>query len=306
MTTNHVRVRFAPSPTGFMHLGNVRASLLNYLFAAHHQGTFILRIEDTDAQRNIKEGKDKIIEDLAWLKLTYTEGPGVGGNFGPYCQSERSHLYQEHLNKLIELKRVYRCFCTVQELENKRQRQIALKKPPRYDKTCLKLSEQQINEKSAAQVPFIWRFSIDETKQITIQDLAHGAINFDMKNFSDFALSREDGSFTFLFANFVDDMLMQITHVIRGEDHLSNTANQAMLFDAFSCKLPFFWHLPIMCSKDGKKLSKRDFGFSLDDLKNAGFLPEAIANYLALTGNSFAEEVQDLHELAKNYNFESF
>lgn len=304
MTQNKVRVRFAPSPTGFMHLGNVRASLLNYLFAAHHNGTFILRIEDTDSQRNIENGQAKIIEDLAWLKLTYTEGPGVGGNFGPYCQSERAHLYKEHLNQLISRNKVYRCFCTVQDLENKRQRQIALKKPPRYDKSCLKLTSEQITQKLETNIPFIWRFAIDETKQITIQDLAHGPIHFDMKNFSDFALSREDGSFTFLFANFVDDKLMQITHVIRGEDHLSNTANQAALFDAFNVTLPYFWHLPIMCSKDGKKLSKRDFGFSLDDLMNAGFLPEAICNYLALSGNSFTEEVQDLSQLAANYNFE--
>ena len=305
MTTNNVRVRFAPSPTGFMHLGNVRCSLLNYLFATHHNGTFILRIEDTDTQRNVETGQKKIIEDLHWLNLHYSEGPIVGGNYGPYCQSERALLYKEHLDKLIALNKVYRCFCTVQDLENKRQRQIALKKPPRYDKICLRLTQEQITKKITEKTPHIWRFAIDETKQITIQDLAHGSINFEMKNFSDFPLSREDGSFTFLFANFVDDLLMNITHVIRGEDHLSNTANQAVMYDAFNKPLPLFWHLPIVCNKEGKKLSKRDFGFSLDDLMHAGFLPEAITNYLALIGNSFTEEIQDLEQLAKNYNFES-
>jgi glutamyl-tRNA synthetase len=299
-----VRVRFAPSPTGFMHLGNVRAALLNYLFATHYQGTFILRIEDTDAQRNVASSTDKILEDLQWLNLPFTEGPTIGGDYGPYYQSERAHLYQQHLEILIEKKLVYHCFCTVTELENKRQRQIALKKPPRYDKSCLKLSAEALEQKLQEKIPFIWRFAIDDTKHSVINDLAHGSINFDMKNFSDFALTREDGSFTFLFANFVDDLLMKITHVIRGGDHLSNTANQAALYNAFNAPLPIFWHLPTICSKDGKKLSKRDFGFSLDDLKNAGFLPQTICNYLAIIGQSFDEEVLDLMTLTKVFNFD--
>lgn len=298
-----VRVRFAPSPTGFMHLGNVRAALLNYLFAQQHHGSFILRIEDTDAQRNLDVAGQKIFDDLAWLGLNYTEGPLVGGACEPYYQSQRAHLYKEALEKLIIQKNVYRCFCTVEELENKRQRQVALKKPPRYDRTCLNLKQDAINSKLAAQAPFIWRFAIDEQMTIKIEELARGIMTFEMKNFSDFALTREDGSFTFLFANFVDDCHMDITHVIRGEDHLSNTATQATLYAAFGKSLPKFWHLPIICSKDGKKLSKRDFGFSLDDLKNAGFLPHAINNYLAMLGSSFAEEIQSLEQLAASYPF---
>lgn len=298
-----VRVRFAPSPTGFMHLGNVRAALLNYLFAQQYAGTFILRIEDTDAQRNLDAAGQKIFDDLAWLGLKYTEGPLINGPYEPYYQSQRSHLYQEGLSTIIANKKAYRCFCTVEELENKRQRQIALKKPPRYDRTCLQLSTEAIDKKVAEKTAFIWRFNLDDTMAVTIDELSRGRMTFELKNFSDFALTREDGSCTFLFANFIDDCHMKISHVIRGEDHLSNTALQAALYHAFGQPLPKFWHLPTICSKDGKKLSKRDFGFSLDDLKHAGFLPQAVNNYLAILGSSFAEEIQSTDELSKSYQF---
>lgn len=298
------RVRFAPAPTGMMHLGNVRTALMNYLVARQKQGTFILRIEDTDAERNFDPGAVKIQEDLAWLSLTFDEGPNKGGPYGPYFQSQRTTIYQENLQKLIDDKKVYRCFCTSEELEKKRQRQIALKQPPRYDRTCYKLSEQESLEKSH-NTPFIWRMHVDHTRSFTITDLAHGSITFDMKNFSDFPLTRQDGSVTFIFANFIDDALMKVSCAIRGEDHLSNTASQAVLYDAFGYEIPHFWHMPILCNIDGKKLSKRDFGFSLRDLKEAGFLPEAILNYLATIGASFKEEIMSLDDLIKTMNFES-
>ncbi|MBY0353093.1 glutamate--tRNA ligase [Candidatus Babeliales bacterium] len=298
-----IRVRFAPSPTGFMHLGNVRAALMNYLFAKNQNGTFILRIEDTDEKRNLDEARAKILSDLEWLGLEYTEGPYKGGPYEPYLQSEREHLYQEKLALLIDMKRAYRCFCTIEELEHKRARQIALKQPPRYDRTCLRYTEAQIQEKLAAALPFIWRCKIEEGHSVTISDMAKGNVLFDMKNFSDFALTRTSGTSTFMFANFVDDWLMEISHVIRGEDHLTNTAMQAELYHAFSLPLPIFWHLPIICNSTGEKLSKRDFGFSLEDLKEAGFLPAAIVNYLAIIGASFKEEIQSLEELGKNFDF---
>jgi len=300
-----VRVRFARSPTGFMHLGSVRVAFLNYLFARKHQGTFVLRIEDTDASRNLDEARTKIVEDLAWLGLPYQEGPVVGGKCGPYLQSERNDIYQEQLQALIENCKVYRCFCSAEELEAKRQKQMAMGKPPRYDRTCLQLSDDKIKAKIAADLPFIWRFKLNYDQLLEIKDLARGTISFEMKHFSDFALTRPDGTCTFMFANFVDDWLMNITHVIRGEDHLSNTALQAALFDAFALPLPTYWHLQIICNKEGEKLSKRDFGFSLEDLKQAGYLPVAILNYMGTAGVSFAEEVQSLEELAKNYPFES-
>jgi len=299
-----VRVRFAPSPTGFMHLGNVRASVLNYLFARQKKGTFILRIEDTDAVRNVEEAEARIIQDLKWLNLSYDEGPFVGGNFGPYLQSERTELYQKQLDTLVEYKKIYRCFCTAEILEEKRKKQLAAGKPPRYDRTCAIISDDKIKAKVAANLPFIWRFKLNELQQFEINDLAKGKVTFDMKHFSDFAITRPDGTFTFIFVNFVDDWFMKITHIIRGEDHLSNTGMQAALYDAFAVKLPTFWHLPIICNQAGEKLSKRDFGFSLEDLKAAGFLPEAISNYLVIIGGSFEQEIQSTNELVKSFNFD--
>lgn len=298
-----IRVRFAPSPTGFMHLGNIRAALFNYLFAQQKKANFVLRIEDTDASRNVDEAVFKIIQDLKWLKLRYSEGPIVGGQSGPYNQSERTSIYQQHLEGLILSQKVYRCFCSQEDLEKKRLDQIAKKLPPRYDRTCLNLSDDHIKQKIAFGKKFIWRFKVDTQKIVEINTLERGVLKFDLKNFSDFALTRQDESFTFLFANFVDDWLMKISHVIRGEDHLTNTAMQAALFDTLAIPVPTFWHLPMICNKEGKKMSKRDFGFSLDDLKKAGFLPEAICNYLATIGGSFKEEVQSVKELSRNFDF---
>lgn len=299
----NIRVRFAPSPTGFMHLGNVRAAILNYLFARQSRGTFILRIEDTDVNRNLEEAEARITQDLNWLKVSYDEGPLVGGSFGPYLQSERTEIYNKYLNELVATQKIYRCFCLADLLEDKRKKQLAAGLPPRYDRTCLNLSSDKIKAKVAANLPFIWRFSLNESQLFEINDMAKNKVTFDMKHFSDFAITRPDGSFTFIFVNFIDDWLMKITHIIRGEDHLSNTGMQAALYHAFAVKLPTFWHLPLICNQAGEKLSKRDFGFSLEDLKASGFLPEAIINYLATIGASFEQEIQSLGELSKSFNF---
>ncbi len=303
--TNKIRVRFAPAPTGMMHLGNIRTALMNYLFARQKGGTFILRVEDTDPERNYDPGAKKIMEDLAWLDITYQEGPVVGGPYAPYFQSERTDLYKKNLQKLIDSQNVYRCFCTQEELEKKRERQIAMKMPPRYDRTCLKLSEEEIQKNLANNKPFVWRVKLDHNKSVTITDMARGPITFEYKNFSDFPITRQNGTFTFMFTNFVDDMTMKITNVLRGEDHLTNSAGQAALYQAFDHPLPLFWHMPILCNIDGKKLSKRDFGFSLRDLKDAGYLPQAICDYLTIIGGSFAQEVMSLDELAKQFDFEN-
>lgn len=291
-----IRLRFAPSPTGLMHLGNVRTALMNYLFAFQKGGTFVLRIEDTDQQRTIERGVERIIEFLEWLHLSFDEGP--------FLQSERSSLYETYLEKLQTASLIYRCFCTPEDLEKRRERQIALKQPPRYDRTCLTLSEATIVERLQASTPFIWRVKLDHGQSIAITDLAHGQVIFELKNFSDFAITRADGTFTFLFANFVDDVEMRISHVVRGEDHLTNTACQAFLYVALGYTLPIFWHLPILCNAQGAKLSKRDFGFSLGDLQAAGFLPEAILNYLAISGGgSFEQEIMSLKELVERFDF---
>jgi nondiscriminating glutamyl-tRNA synthetase len=300
-----IRVRFAPSPTGFMHLGNVRAALINYLFARQKKGKFVLRIEDTDKSRNIEGGALQIIKDLQWLGLKYDEGFNVGGEFWPYDQSERKTIYQRNLDDLIEADKVYRCFCTPEDLEQRRQEQLAAGQPPKYDRRCRHLSDDHIKQKLVAGLSFIWRLKLNDDAVYDVDDMARSTIRFEMKHFSDPALTRHDGSFTFMFANFVDDWKMEITHVIRGEDHLSNSGLQAALFDAFAVELPKFWHLPMLCNKDGKKLSKRDFGFSLNDLRDDGFLPQAICNYLAIVGGTFEQEIQSLGELAQNFNFEN-
>ena len=301
---NKVRTRFAPSPTGIMHIGNVRAALLHFLFAHQNNGTFLLRIEDTDQQRNIEHGTSAIIKHLKWLNLKFSEGPEVGGDFGPYFQSQRASIYQEYLNKLIEKKLVYRCFCTPEELEIRRNRQIAMKRPPRYESTCTKFSDSEISQKLASKTAHIWRMKVDSSKKVFFKDMARGILEFDLQHFSDFPLTREDGTFTFIFANCVDDITMQISHVFRGEEHLSNTVSQTVLYEAFDHKLPTFWHLPILCNQEGKKLSKRDKGFSLDDVQAQGFLPETVCNYLGILGTSFEKEIMTLDVMAQNYKFD--
>lgn len=301
----NVRVRFAPAPTGIMHIGNVRAALLNYLFARQKNGTFVLRIEDTDAQRMFDEGAKEILFDLNWLGLEYDEGPVKGGPYGPYFQSQRSDIYKKSLDYLIQHNFVYRCFCTQEELEKKRKRQQALKQPPRYDKSCLKLTKDEIAKKLIDNVEFIWRFDIPVNQEIEVHDLAKGTLRFNTKDLTDFPLTRTDGSFTFLFANAVDDIEMKMTHVFRGEDHLTNSASQILLYRAFNAKEPKFLHLPIICNLEGKKLSKRDFGFSIKDLQKEGYLAEAICNYLGLLGGSYEQEIMDLHDLIREYDFDN-
>lgn len=301
----NVRTRFAPSPTGLMHIGNIRTALLNYLFAQKNNGTAVLRIEDTDPKRNFDPGAKHILSHLQWLGLNFQEGPHKSGPYEPYFQSQRNDIYQKHLNILQENNSIYRCFCTQEELDAKRQRQIAMKKPPRYDGTCAKLTAEKIEELLANNTSFVWRMKVDASKKISFQDLARNTLSFDLKNFSDFPITREDGSFTFMFANCIDDIEMKITHVLRGEDHLTNTVGQVVLMQALNQELPIFWHLSILCNKDGKKLSKRDQGFSLEDVKSAGFLPEAICNYLGIIGGSFTKEVLSLAELVEAYNFEN-
>ncbi|MCL5436769.1 MAG: glutamate--tRNA ligase [Candidatus Dependentiae bacterium] len=291
----HVRVRFAPSPTGWMHLGNARIALINALFAKKYQGTFILRIEDTDQSRNVDPRGVRILEDLKWLQISIDEGP--------YYQSERHELYQSYLQRLIDQQLVYRCFETNEELELKRQRQLARGLPPKYDRAGLKLSTSEVAEKLAAGTPFVWRLRLP-SKTVSINDIAHGTMTFDLEHFSDVAVTRQDGSCTFLFANCIDDIEMKVSHVLRGADHLTNTAVQAALYELLDAPKPTFYHMPLVCNAQGKKLSKREFGSSLEDFKGAGFIAEGLCNYLAIIGSSFAQEIMDFEELAHALHFD--
>ena len=305
MSTSTIRVRFAPAPTGMMHLGNIRTALMNALFSKRHDGTFVLRIEDTDPERNYDPEGTHIIADLHWLGLVHDEGPQAGGQYGPYFQSQRTGLYQVKLQKLVDKKLVYRCFCSEEKLTQKRKRQRALKLPPRYDRTCLHRSADEVQKLCDTKTPFIWRLKLDHAKTIHITDLAHKQVTFELKNFSDFPVTRQNGSFTFMFANCVDDILMNITHVFRGEDHLTNTAGQATLYGALNVPLPTFWHMPILCNTTGKKLSKRDFGFALRDLRKEGFTSEAIVNYLAIIGASYKDEVMSFDQLVQTIELDA-
>ncbi|MBT4594306.1 glutamate--tRNA ligase [bacterium] len=298
-----IRVRFAPSPTGMLHLGNIRAALLNLLFAKQKDGVFVLRIEDTDKGRNLEEAEKVLVHDLHWLQIFHDEGFSQGGSYGPYEQSGRVAIHQEHLDKLVESGVAYKCFCSPERLEKVRQEQAARKEPPRYDRACRSLAEEEIEQKISENCPWLWRFKIEDEK-IEVNDMARGKVDFDMSHFSDFPITRSDGSFSFVFANAIDDLTMQISHVIRGEDHLSNTALQVAVLRALGHKPPTFWHLPMLCNENGIKMSKRDRGFSLNDLRESGFLPHAIVNYLAIVGGSFDPEIQSLEELTESYNFE--
>jgi len=303
MANNTIRVRFAPAPTGMMHLGNIRTALMNYLFAKQKGGAFILRIEDTDPARNYDPQAVNIRHDLEWLNISWDEGVGKRGDYGPYFQSERTNIYQEKLDHLAALKAVYRCFCTEEELNKKRERQQLLKLPPRYDRTCLHRTDENIQELITQKTPFIWRLKLDHSRTVSIHDLARGVVKFELQHFSDLSLTRADGSFTFVFANFVDDMTMKISHIFRGEEHFSNTAGQAALYEAFNVAIPVFFHMPLICNLNGQKLSKRDFGFSLRDLRAAGYTPEAIVNYLGIIGTSFEQEIMSLEQLVHALNF---
>lgn len=301
-----VRTRFAPSPTGVMHLGNVRSALLSYVFAKHHNGQFLLRIEDTDAQRSQDALTQRLIQTLHWLGLDYDQGPEKPGDVGPYLQSLRTDIYQKYQQRFLEQKFLYRCFCTHERIEQLYADQALAKQPPRYDRHCHGLNDLQVAKNIAANQSFVWRFALNHLQPIVINDMARGSINFDLKHFSDPIISRSDGSFTFVFCNFVDDVEMKITHVFRGEEHLSNTAIQAGLYLAAEVAMPVFWHLPLICDQTGKKLSKRSGDFNIDDLKQAGFLPQAICNYLLLIGSSGQEEeIAPLEEMIKRLDFGS-
>lgn len=300
-----VRTRFAPAPSGTIHLGNIRAALINLIFAKQHQGKFVLRIEDTDKEKVTEKHINNLLKDLNWLGIFYDEGPEKPGDYAPYFQSKRQEHYYKGLKKIISLNRAYKCFCSKERLEKMREEQVAAKIAPHYDRLCYNLSQSTIEEKLTQQTPFVWRYLINHDEKIELNDLVRGKIFFDMKNFSDFIICRQDHSFNFIFANFIDDVDMQTSHIIRGEDHLSNGALQASLYQLFKLKTPSFIHLPLILDENGQKLSKSDKNFDLHSLKEDGFLPEAICNYLACIGSNLDNKPLNLTEMISSYDFSS-
>lgn len=303
---DQVRVRFAPSPTGYLHIGGLRTALFNYLFARRHGGKFILRIEDTDRTRFVPEALDDIKTGLRWLGLEWDEGPEKGGDFGPYVQSERSKIYTEHIQILLERGKAYRCFCSEQDLEQMRSEQQESGKQIMYDRRCRSLTPQESQKRASAGEPFVVRFAIPENGSTVIADRLRGNVSFDNNQLDDFILIKTDGMPTYHFANVVDDHLMKITHVLRGEEWISSTPKHRMLYDAFGWELPDFVHLPVILSPGGGKLSKRDGATRVYEFAAKGYLPEAMVNFLALLGWSLdgSTHMFSLAELEQKFDID--
>lgn len=289
MTAETVRVRFAPSPTGYLHVGGARTAIFNWLFARRRSGTFILRIEDTDVGRNRPEYEASLIADLRWMGLDWDEGPGADGHFGPYRQSERIDVYRRHADRLVARGAAYPCFCSDDVLEAKRQTAVDRGTSPQYDGTCRLLAPEDVAKKRKTDVPETVRFKIP-TGVVRFHDLIRGDVEMATDMVGDFVLIRSNGNPTYNYAAAVDDSAMGITHVLRGEEHLPNTLRQILIQESLGFTLPRFGHLPLILAEDRSKLSKRHGGSTVGELRDRGFLPEAVYNYLVLLGWSHPEE----------------
>lgn len=283
ITPKPVRVRIAPSPTGFLHVGTARAALFNFLFARRHNGVFIVRIEDTDAVRSEKRFEDNIIAGLAWLGLTWDEGPDVGGAYGPYRQSERKDLYRAHLELLLERDLAYHCFCTKEELEAQKSYMLASGIPPKYSGVCAGLEKSEVVRRINSGMPSVIRFRAS-SKKLAFVDGVKGKIEVDTDLIGDFTIAKSIDEPLYNFTAAIDDELMQISHVIRGEDHISNTPKQILIQEALGFHTPTYAHLPLILGSDKSKLSKRHGAASILEYRDKGYLPEALGNFLAFLG----------------------
>jgi nondiscriminating glutamyl-tRNA synthetase len=305
--TSPLRLRFAPSPTGQLHVGNARTALFNWLMARGAGGTFVLRIEDTDFARSTKEAEGSALDDLRWLGLNWDEGPDSGGTHGPYRQSERLHIYRAHAVELMSRGQAYHCFCSEEQLEMDRYQALRNMQPPKYVGRCRNITQDEARKRIDAGEPAVIRFRVpDGDREIAFDDLVRGRVSFTTDVIGDFVLVRSGGVPAYNFAVVIDDALMEISHVIRGEDHISNTPRQLLLYEAFRWTPPRFGHVPNVLGSDHSKLSKRHGATSIGEFQERGYLPEALANYLALLGWSPGEhqELLPLSELAKRFRIE--
>jgi len=300
-----VRVRFAPSPTGYLHVGGARTALFNYLFARRHGGVFLLRIEDTDRERSTKEAVAAIFEGLRWLGLDWDEGPDKPGAFGPYFQSERLALYAAAAEKLLVEEKAYRCFCDPEALKERRAAALARGEPPKYDRTCHRLGREASDARAAKGEPHALRFFMPEG-MTTWEDSVRGTVTFQNATLDDLVILRTDRHPTYNFAAVVDDAGMRISHVLRGDDHISNTPRQIQIYKALALEPPVFGHVPMILGPDGTRLSKRHGATSVTEYRDAGFLPEAMVNFLALLGWAFdgEREIFTLEELTRVFSLE--
>jgi len=301
------RVRFAPSPTGYLHIGGLRTALYNYLFAKNQNGKLILRIEDTDRKRFVEGAVENLIDTLNWAGINFDEGPDIGGEFTPYLQSERLHIYKELVEKLTLEKKAYYCFCTPERLEKLKEEQQKQKLPQaKYDKHCLHLSKSEIEEKLNSNIPFVIRLNVQPDQKVIFNDVIRDTVEFDTNNIDDQVLLKSDGFPTYHLANVVDDHLMKITHVIRGEEWLSSTPKHVILYNYFGWDKPVFAHLPLLLNPDKSKLSKRQGDVAVEDYREKGYLKEALVNFVALLGWNFGDdkEFYEMDELIEKFSLE--
>lgn len=292
MSNSSVRVRFAPSPTGRLHVGGARTAIYNWAFARANGGTFVLRIDDTDPERSTEENTHVILRAMRWLGLDWDEGPEVGGEFGPYAQAERGDLYRAAAQKLLDEGRAYPCFCSAEKLAADREAAKERKDSFQgYQRTCRDLDPAEARRRMEAGEPYTLRIKVPSDRgDVVITDAVHGEVRFDARELDDFVIQRSDGTPTYNFATVVDDAAMGITHVIRGDDHLSNTPRQVIVYEALGATVPTFAHISMILGADGKKLSKRHGATSVEEYRDEGYLSDAFVNYLALLGWSLDGE----------------
>lgn len=303
---NQVRVRFAPSPTGYLHVGGLRTALFNYLFARKEGGRFILRIEDTDQKRSIPGALENLIDTLTRTGLQHDEGPDVGGEHGPYIQSERTEIYHDYIRKLLDSGHAYHCFCDEERLVRLREEQRKRKKPPMYDGRCRDLSRDEVEDNLGRGVPFVVRLRYPREGKTVFDDVVRGRVAIDNALVDDQILIKSDGFPTYHFASVVDDHLMKISHVIRGEEWLSSVPKHIFLYESFGWEVPVFVHLPLLLNTDRSKLSKRQGDISVESYLEKGYLPEALLNFIALLGWHSADdrEIYSLRELEEVFSLE--
>ena len=303
---SEMRLRFPPSPTGKIHIGNMRTALFNWLWARKNNGDLILRIEDTDLERSSKEFEEIILKELEWLGIDIDEGVEIGGDYGPYHQSERLDIYKKYIDKLIEEGYAYKCYCTPEELEEMREKQKENGEMPRYDGRCRNLTEEEKKEYEKEGRSPVVRFKVPADEEIVVHDLIRGDVSFNTSVIGDFVIFKSDGMPTYNFAVVIDDALMEVSQVIRGEDHISNTPKQILLYNALGFDLPEFAHLPLILDENKAKLKKRggDNTVYIGEFRNKGYLPEALFNFLALLGWSPKDEKEILNkkEMIKDFD----
>ena len=300
-----IRTRFAPSPTGFLHIGGARTALFNYLFAKKNEGVFVLRIEDTDIERSKTEYEKDIIESLRWLGIEWDEGPDIEGNYGPYKQSQRLNIYNKYLEKLLAEDKAYYCFCSEEEIESLKQYQLSIGEPPRYPGKCANLPKKEVQKLISEGKPSVIRFRTPD-KKIVFKDLIRGNLEFETSLMGDAVIAKNTKTPLYNFACVVDDFETKTSHVIRGEEHISNTPKQILLQEALNFPLPEYAHLPMILAPDKTKLSKRHGAMGIHEFKKEGYLPETMVNFMAFLGwNPGGErEIFSINSLTKEFSLE--